>query len=433
MGAKRSFTLAGMILVGWLLVVGPPSELAGARPAGVTGARLGRFRPVGARQVRELASGIQAFGVALYRELTRTQGNAFFSPWSVSMAFGMIRSGAADPSASQMDAVFHYPRSRLDARFATLLRRLGAEQGAGIRLELANRIFVQKGFRVRRSYERRLARYYGAGCQPVDFAHARDVALGLVNGWVRRRTRGRIRRLLTRSDVTSETVLVLVNAIFFDGRWATGFDERDTKPRPFFVASSRKILVPTMMDQREAGYAEGPDFQALSLDYKGGRFDFVVLLPRRKDGLGALERKLTAQWLRATFSRLEPRVVRIFLPRLHLRRSMRLESALKRLGLVAAFCGSGLRGQFPGMTRGGDLCIFRVAHAADCHVDEEGTVAAAATAGVMQPLSADLGPARRIPTFRADHPFLFLVRHKPTGTLLFMGRVARPQSPGSAR
>ena len=255
------------------------------------------------------------------------------------------------------------------------------------------------------------------GCRiaPLDYDDP-EAARRTINRWVEERTEDRIQNLLRQGDLSALTLLVLVNAIAFKGNWASQFDPALTRDAPFWVDAGEAVTVPMMAQTRRFRWARGRELQVLEMPYEGDDLSMIVLLPARRDGLAQLEAALTMENLEGWTSQLREATVLVQLPRFRLDYRFEACGALRALGITNAFSWS--KANFRGMVgqdRG--FCIDLVMHQAFVQVDEAGTEAAAATVT----LSRSAPPA-----FRADHPFLFLIRENVSGSILFMGRVMDP-------
>jgi serpin B len=238
---------------------------------------------------------------------------------------------------------------------------------------------------------------------------------------VESKTQQKIKELIPQGVLTVLTRLVLANAIYFKGDWAVQFDGKATAKAPFHVAPGETVEAPLMSQKNQFGYAELGELQVLALNYKGKALSMVVLLPKKPDGLAALETSLTPANLEKWTRNLPAREVQVFLPKFKMTSQFRLNEKLRALGMTDAFDES--KADFSGLDgRKQYLFITAVLHKAFVEVNEEGTEAAAATAVVIGLRSA---PARPL-VFRADHPFLFLIRDNRTGSILFLGRVVDP-------
>ncbi len=379
----------------------------------------------GEPDVGALVLGNTAFALDIYTQLKAQDGNLFFSPYSISSALSMTYAGARGETAAQMEKVLHFaPESgETHAAFEALQERLEAVQAQGaVQLAVANSLWPQKDYPFLPEFLEMVKARYDAGITPLDFAGDTEGARTTINGWVEEKTREKIRDLIAQGNLDPLTRLVLVNAIYFKGSWASRFDAARTEEADFHVAVDSTVKVPMMAQTRKYSYAEMDDGQVLKLPYEGGDLSMLVVLPREKDGLAALEAGLSLERLAEWTSQLAEREVRVLLPKFKLTwGAAELNRNLMALGMTDAF--DDKRADFSGMDgRMGWLYIGLVLHKAFVEVNEEGTEAAAATAVVMKYRSISKPP----PEFRADHPFLFLIQEEETGAILFLGRVADP-------
>lgn len=353
-----------------------------------------------------------------------------------------------------------------------LVARLNAllEKTRPYDLEVANSLWAEIQYPFETAYFDVITKYFGTGrVYPADFRNQPAAERLRINGWVEEQTERRIKDLIPESGITKETRLVLVNAIYFKGEWSMPFKERDTQVREFTLAGAGKVAVPTLLapkldsaryaafnadgsyfdtparrDCHHLGGAHSVDaypdsggFQIVELDYKGGEISMVVVVPNHHARLPELEEKLTGKNLAAWLGRLQRRPVAVFLPKFKVETSYSLgdfiqPKALQKMGMTRAFKDPRLPdgAEFDGMTRSRSpadkLYISLVVHKAFVEVDEKGTEAAAATAVVMaQPVSGRVD-CRFTPQVRADRPFVYFIRHRGTGTLLFLGRMMNP-------
>jgi len=370
---------------------------------------------------RPFARSSNRFGCELYAKLRAQDGNVFCSPYSITTALAMTYAGARGPTAAEMATVLHLPKidgSDVHAGFGALMADLAS---TGAELSVANALWGQQGETFLDSYLSLVKKHYAAGFRQADFRGATEAARREINDWVEQRTRKRIQELLQPGVLAPTTSLVLTNAIYFKGAWSRPFPSRATGARPFRLRDGRSVNVPTMHQVARFRYAEDKGTQALELAYKGGRITLVVLLAK---DLSALERELDASRLHSLTNRLTTESVSVFLPRFLVTSRFSLADTLAALGMPTAFSG---RADFSGMNGRGGLFISAVEHKAFVAVDESGTEAAAATAVVMK--RGGLAPGTKL--FRADRPFLFLIRDTRTGCILFLGRVLDPRTPGS--
>jgi serpin B len=384
--------------------------------------------PPTASAVDQVVAGNTRFALSLYA-LLKGDGNLFFSPYSVSDALAMTYTGARGETAGEMATVLHFPtaseagepadlRERVATAFGELDGRFAADrEDRGYSLHVANALWGQRGHAFLESYIRFVERHFGAPLTLVDFAGDTEQARLTINAWVEERTRGRILDLIPPGSLVPSTVLVLTNAIYFKGDWATKFDPEGTREAEFHGLGGAKTV--RMMSRKgEYGYFEDEEAQVLELPYRGDELSMVVLLPRVEGpaGLEALERALTPERLGGWIVGLHKREVTVAIPRFAMTWGTEdLKGALEALGMERAFEPG--RADFSGMSEDPSLFIGYVLHKAFIEVNEEGTEAAAATAVGM--LKASLESL----SFRADRPFVFLIRDRGTGSILFLGRV----------
>jgi serpin B len=370
-----------------------------------------------------LAEGNNAFAIDLYGQLRKRDGNLFFSPESISTAFAMAYAGAHGSTASEMAATFHFtlPPDLFHPAMGALLTSLNAAH-PGYQLRVANALWAEKDFHFLDDFLKLTKDDYAAGLHQVDFKSAPEAVRSTINQWVEQQTDDKIKNLLPAGSLTPATRLVLTNAIYFKGDWQTQFDKASTKVEDFHLSSAQTIQAPLMHLQGRFSYFKGDSFQALDIPYKSGELSMIVLLPIEAGGLPALEQSMTSANAQKWFSQMRSASkVILTLPKFTMTQQFELGGTLGAMGMRQAFERSA---DFSAMTGSPDLWISAAVHKAFIDVNEEGTVAAAATGIVMRSMAM----AREEPpiVFRADHPFLFLIRDNRSGGILFMGRVTDP-------
>lgn len=376
--------------------------------------------------MRQVAEDNNAFALDLYRQLRTGEGNLFFSPFSISTALAMTYAGAKGETASEMKNVLHLTKEgeplhgAYGGWMASLNRR--GEEGA-YQMSVANALWGQSGTRFLDGFLDLTQSAYGAGFKDVDFKTDPETARQTINSWVEEKTMDKIKELLARGTITSQTRLVLTNAIYFKGKWKDEFDEDRTEDAPFILVGGEEVEAPLMRQTHRFGYMENEVFQALSMPYVEDELSMVILLPREKDGIVRLEKTLSWDDLSACMAALRKQEVEVYVPRFKMTSAFQLNEPLVAMGMVRAFKAD--LADFSGMTGKRDFFIWAVVHKAFVDVNEEGTEAAAAT-GITMGLTAVMPEEKPIPVFRADHPFLFLIRDNESGGILFMGRVMNP-------
>jgi serpin B len=373
-----------------------------------------------------VVAGNNAFAVALYGQLRSQSGNLFFSPESISTALAMAYAGARGDTASQMAKTLHFtlPLDQLNPAMGALLGDLNTTH-QNYQLNVANALWAQQGYTFLDSFLNVLKTDYGAGLNQVNFKGATEAARLTINQWVEKKTQDKIKDLLQPGALRSDTRLVLTNAIYFKGDWETQFDKAQTKNEVFFLSPSQTSTTPLMHREGGFSYFDGGSFQALEIPYKSKELSIIIFLPKDRSGLPALEQFLTASNLQQWLHQLGPvpKVI-VTLPKFKSTQQFELGATLRAMGMPAAFGGSA---DFSGMTGKRDFAISEVIHKAYIDVNEEGTEAAAATSVTMRTMA--MRPVEQAPpVFRADHPFVFLIRDNRSDSILFMGRMANPGS-----
>jgi serpin B len=366
------------------------------------------------------------FAFDLYAHLAKEEGNLFLSPASISTALAMTYAGARGQTADEMARTLHFTldQQRLHPAFATVLRDWKAEgKKRAYQLTVANALWGQKGFAFVPEFLNTTRVHYGAGLIDVDFVSNAELARKTINEWVEKQTQDKIKQILQPGVLNTNTRLVLTNAIYFKGDWASQFKKDATRKEPFHVTARQTVDVPLMHQTESFPYLEADTFQMLELPYAGGDLSMAVLLPRQVDGLAALEKTLSEPRVKEWSAKLRKQKVAVTLPRFQLTRAFDLMQALTQLGMPLAFDQDG-KSDFSGIGGSpGWLYLSAVIHKAFVDVNEQGTEAAAATAVVIAARAFI-----QVPTFRADRPFLFLIRDNRSGSILFLGRVTNPKA-----
>jgi len=371
--------------------------------------------------LRAIADGNNQFAFDLYSRLREGSGNLFLSPYSIHAALAMTADGANGATRDEMTRVLHLPADRAKGLAAGDLGRFYARPGRPYELAVANALWGQKSIPWRPGAAARLVGRFGAGLHEADFAADPEAARRRINAWAAERTRGKVQTVLGPGDVTPITRMVLANAIYFKSDWDTKFNKAATADAPFHLADGERATTPLMYQESEFSYAEGDGFQVLELLYKGGDLAMVIVLPRKPNGLPAVEKQVSADALPKWLAASGVRPVRVWLPRFRIEVGSSPADALRDLGMKAAF--DPQAADFTGLI-GERVSLTRVAHRAFVEVTEEGT-AAAAVSGIGGNLPAPVPPPPV--DFRADRPFLFLIRDVKHGTILFLGRLTNPK------
>ena len=379
--------------------------------------------------VAAVVGGNNQFVFDLYGRLAGEEdGNRFFSPYSVSTALAMTYAGARGNTAAEMADTLHFtlPQDRLHPAFGSIIGDLNDSQREGYQLNVANRLWGQQGYGFLPEYLDVTRQHYGAELAQLDFIWETEPSRLTINRWVEEQTQQKIKDLIPPGGVNSLTRLVLTNAIYFKGDWKYQFEPELTQEAPFQVAPGEQLSVQMMYQKNRFKYAALPNFQMLEMPYTGEDLSMLALLPNEPDGLADLESWLTAESLDQSIDQLLSKEVFVFLPKFEMTSKFGLAEVLASMGMPEAFNPGAA--DFSGMNGGRDLFISSVIHKAFVEVNEEGTEAAAATGVVVGTTSVTPPPE----LFRADHPFLFLIRDNRTESILFLGRVTHPETSAGA-
>jgi len=372
-----------------------------------------------------LTAASSKFAFKLYDQLRKqpTSQNTFVSPASVMMALAMTYNGADGETRPSMARALEIDGMSLDETnraFADLKSALSPTDPK-IQLKIANSLWIRNGFPVKPAFIARNEKHYAAEIATLNFDD--PAAPNTINSWVSKNTEGKIDKIVDR--LTSDNVLLLINAIYFKGQWQFEFKKENTKPDVFTIAGGQKKQVPMMSQSGTFFYYKGKDFQSVALPYGQGSVSMYIFLPDEQTTLEQFERNLTPENWQTWLSGFGFKPGDLMLPRFKVEWELKLNDALKALGMADAF--DPRRANFSQITpvsSSNNLFISEVRHKSWGEVNEEGTVAAAATS-VIGTLTSIQPPQQRF-SMKVDRPFFFAIRDNRTGVLLFIGSVANP-------
>jgi len=373
--------------------------------------------------LKVVSHGINKFGFDLYKNLKKEykDQNLFYSPTSISIAFVMAYAGARGDTEKQMADVLHFtlPQERLHSAYSKLIEKL--KSAKDYELSIANALWLQKDYKLLKEFLDTIGKYYKGGFCEVDYIKNHKDACEKINNWVSKETKGKIDNILKPEDITIDTRLVLTNAIYFKGKWLTEFDKQFTRDEDFYLINGEKTKVKMMYQKSRFHYYENNDFQLLEMPYKGNEVSMVIILPKTGK-LETVENNMNEKKLQEWLNSTTKREVKAYIPKFKFTLRYNLSEVLSNMGMKDAFS---RRANFSGINGNYDLYIGKVIHQAFVEVNEEGTEAAAATALIMETKALII---EEPVVFKADHPFIFLIRDKETNSILFMGRVMNPDA-----
>ncbi|CAO2595701.1 Serpin B9 [Lemmus lemmus] len=349
--------------------------------------------------------------------------NVCYSPMSISSALAMVLLGAKGDTAVQISqALGLNPEEDIHQGFQGLLSNLN-EPSRKYSLRTANRLFAENTCKILPTFKESCLQFYQSELEQLSFANAPEKSRKLINTWVSKQTEGKIPELLSEDSVNSDTRLVLVNALYFKGKWHQQFYKENTMEMPFKINKSEKRPVQMMCqeDTFNLAYVNEVQAQVLEMPYEGKELSLVVLLPDDGVDLSKVENSLTFEkltaWTKPDF--MKSTDVEVSFPKFKLQEDYDMESVFQHLGMVDVFQDG--KADLSGMSPERDLGVSKFVHKSVVEVNEEGTEAAAASLDMIVACCASI-----IPTFCADRPFLFFIRHNKTNSLLFCGRFSSP-------
>ncbi|XP_030799870.1 ovalbumin-like [Camarhynchus parvulus] len=369
-------------------------------------------------------------------KLHHPNDNIFYCPLSMIAALAMVYLGARNNTEYQMEKVLHFDKiaglgsiqtkcgksMNIHLLFKEILSDITAPE-ANYSLHIANRLYAEKTSQILPIYLKCVKKLYRSRLETVNFKTASNQARQRINSWVKNQTKGQIQDFLEPSSVNPQTVLVLVNAIYFKGKWKTPFKEEHTEEVPFNVTEqeSRPVQMMRQNSTFRVGRVAEDKIKVLELPYASGELSLLVLLPDDISGLAQLENKISfeklAEWTSSEV--MEKKRVKVYLPRMKIEEKYNLTSVLTSLGMTDLFSPSA---NLSGISAAESLRVSEAIHEAYMEVTEEGTEEGTGSADDTE----DIQYSSEFEEFRADHPFLFLIKHNPSNLILFFGRYCYP-------
>ena len=365
------------------------------------------------------------FAIAMYQQINgqpdQADKNVFFSPYSLSTAMAMLYAAAEGETKAQIQKTFYYPSMDvLNPNSAALYNQFN-KPNPDYKLATVNDLWMQQGLTPTKSYVDTVQRYYGGQVTNLDFEGNPEPSRIIINKKIAQHTNQLIPELLPKGSIKPITVAVLTNAVYFKGDWKMPFEVQSTTEQPFYNHVGTSPNIKMMQLKANFGYSEDKQVQIVQLPYKGDDLSMLVILPKSKDkaAMHQLMRDLSADKIKEWNKDLVTQEVNVHLPKFRLEESYKMKDLLTDMGMPKAF------------QKGADFNLFEdgpptkidnVYHQAVVIVDEKGTEAAAATGIVAVAVSAPAPPV----IFKADHPFIFMIKDNTTDAILFLGQVNKP-------
>ncbi|XP_052061569.1 serine protease inhibitor 2.1-like [Mytilus californianus] len=359
------------------------------------------------------------FSSSVYDVIEKTESTCV-SPYSLISALLLLMVGANGRTKTQISsAIFNdskLPDNKKFEKYRELSDQLIHNKGDELEFKVANKMFVNKKFTLRKKVQRQAKEFFLSDIGYKDFTKPKQAA-SFMNSYTAKHTNNKIKDLISWKWINSMTAMVLVNAVYFKGEWKTKFDPSNTKKEDFFVSKQKTVKVNMMNVKQSVLYVSQDDFSAISLPYKGDNFDMVFILPKENDGLHQIEEKLSSDLIKSVNSNLKTAMIQISVPKFAFESEFDLKLVLPQLGIEDIFNQANADFSTLLQEQTDKVYVSRAIHKVFIEVNEKGTEAAAATAIVAQVRSANMQL-----NFVANHPFLFYIRNLNTGMILFIGR-----------
>jgi Serine protease inhibitor len=366
-----------------------------------------------------------SFGLQLFGKVSSSEKevkNITVSPLSVSLALSMAYNGAKNETKAEIEKVLNvsgFTTEQINNSHKALVEALKSYD-PNVQLEIANAIYSDKSFSVLPEFVATNQSYYDAFIQSLDFSNS-VVALKTINGWVAQKTHDKIPTII--NEIDPQMVMILLNAIYFNGIWKNKFGEKDTHNQPFYLADGTQKDVATMKLEKSLEYYSNDLFSAVNLPYGNGQFQMTVILPNQGKTTQNVISELNADNWNKWMKSFSNEVCVVSMPRFKFSFDTDFKNILSNMGMPSAF--SRLKADFTGISPKGNLFIGKVLHKTSIQVNETGSEAAAITAIEIRFTSTGEPDPRKFLTI--NRPFIFAISEKTTGSILFIGEIRKPE------
>jgi len=367
-------------------------------------------------QTNDYSNSLNRYSFDLYRETKIDNENLLLSPLSTYYALLMAYEGSKNKTKQEFEKVL-YLGNQGSIKNDFIHNHVRKSDSRSF-YSVANAIWVDKSVKIDEVYRNSVGHKYLSDVEQTDFANA-DSAVSKINGWIYEKTNRRINEIVSSANVNSDTKMLISNAVYFKGEWLNKFEKQKTISAPFFTNVENQYKVDFMNMTENLQYFENDEYQFISKPYKDSYFSFFIILPKKLFGIEDIEKKLNIDFFNEIIDSTYSAKTSLFIPKLKLESSYKLEDALKNLGLKTAFTSEA---DFSGITKEAPLMLDQVLHKTWIELDEEKTEAAAATAAVGV-RGAGL-PSYKV--FKADHPFVFFIMDNRSNEIILMGRYIKP-------
>jgi serpin B len=370
----------------------------------------------------KIISADNEFGFELFRKVNASltePKNTMISPLSVSLALAMVYNGTAGNTQKQMETMLHKANltpGDINQSYKELVSALTSHDPK-VELSISNAIFYRNTFSVKSDFITTNKNYYQAEVSGLDFSKSAET-LSKINGWVNTNTKGKIDKII--EQVNPEDIMYLLNAIYFNGKWKYSFDTQKTAALSFTREDKTTVQVQTMTIDKPFNYYSHAKFDLLEMPYGSGKYSMLIFLPGNGKKTDDVISLMTAGNVNDWISKLTEQKKEVFLPRFEFKFDKSLKDELAALGMTDVF--DDIKANLSGISDAAKLIISEVMHKTYIKVDERGTEAAAVTGITVGATSMPVDNS-----FRVDHPFVFAIREKDSGAILFIGKVMDPK------
>lgn len=359
------------------------------------------------------------FAIEFYKEIVKNEkGNIFFSPYSISTAFSMAYEGARGKTAQEIQSIFHFLKDNKQRRLSN--ETIYNNFKKLCELNIANALWIRKGYKLSSNYAKVIEKYYNGNAASLDFKNAAEKSRTVINNWVKDKTDNIINNLMPQGFLNELTPIVIVNTVDFKGVWRWQFEAMNTKEENYKTGDNKTVKINMMNITNQFNYAKTKELQILEMMYKGNELSMLVFLPAKND-LISLEKIISPENFNEWKNKLAMTKVEIHIPKFKFENKRFLKSVLKDMSMSLVFSENA---NFSGINGVKGLFISDIIHSAYVDVNEHGTYAKAATSLMLYEGVED---PSKVPVFRADHPFIFIIQERKTGNILFLGRVVNPK------
>ena len=361
------------------------------------------------------------FGLRVFQELASVahDKNFFISPYSISMALTMTLNGADNSTFEAMQQTLGFTGMTLGEINEACQSLSFSLQSIDNKVDfrIANSIWHKNSMIFQADFIQRNQEYFDADVRAVNFSDSET--LNLINGWIEEKTNGKISNAL--DNIGADAIMYLINALYFRGEWTSEFNEKNTRERPFYLADDITVSCPMMQTEDTLAYFSNNDFEVIDLPYGNEFFSMMIILPQQSKNLSDVINELDSDMFYTIAESLQPTTVILTLPKFKVEYRNEIQNVLSDMGMGIAFDG---RADFTKMYAPGGIYISRVIHQSFIEVNEKGTEAAAVT--IVEIKLTSNGKPDSKTRMTVNRPFLFAIRERSSGSILFIGQITDP-------